>query len=65
MFELYANAMYGWPTMPMPIGFSNADVPTLIAQTLYDDRTGMNMAQQYKTNFVNSVMVTAVGGGHC
>jgi len=65
MFILYSKAMYGWPTLPMPIGFANKDVPTIIAQTLYDDRTGMNMAQEYKRNFGDSVMVTAVGGGHC
>jgi len=65
MFTLYASAMYGWPTLPMPIGFNNEEVPTLIAQTLYDDRTGMNLAQQYKLNFGNSVMVTQLGAGHC
>ncbi|CAK0804675.1 unnamed protein product [Prorocentrum cordatum] len=65
MFDLYSNAMYGLPILPMPIGFANKDIPTFMAQTLYDDRTGMNMAQEYKRNFGDSVMVTAVGGGHC
>merc|ERR1711879_609502 len=57
--------MYGWPFSPMPIGFTNEEVPTLIAQCLYDERTGMSNADQYRLNFQSSYLVTGICGGHC
>ncbi|CAE8742241.1 unnamed protein product [Polarella glacialis] len=65
MFNLFALASYGWPQLPMPIGFSNPDVKTLIANALYDERTGMNCAQQYNLNFPRSTLVVSLSGGHC
>ncbi|CAE8696067.1 unnamed protein product, partial [Polarella glacialis] len=65
MFTYYAIASYGWPQLPMPIGFSNPDVKTLIANALYDERTGMNCAQQYKLHFPRSTLVVSLSGGHC
>jgi len=50
---------------PMPIPFSNADAPSLIVNTLYDERTSIQGAQDYRANFVDSELVTVQGGGHC
>jgi pimeloyl-ACP methyl ester carboxylesterase len=65
MFILYASASYGWPQLPMPIGFSNQNVPAVIANGLYDERTGMAYAQDFKLHFPNSSLVTSLSGGHC
>jgi pimeloyl-ACP methyl ester carboxylesterase len=65
MFGLYAMGSYGWPQLPMPIGFSNQNVPAVIANTLYDERTGMAYAQDFKLHFPNSSLVTSLSGGHC
>jgi hypothetical protein len=61
----FAKASYGWPQLPMPIGFSNQNVPAVIANTLYDERTGMAYAQDFKLHFPNSSLVTSLSGGHC
>jgi pimeloyl-ACP methyl ester carboxylesterase len=65
MFSLYASNTYGWPQLPMPIGFSNQNVPAVIANGLYDERTGMAYAQDFKLHFPNSSLVTSLSGGHC
>merc|ERR1712048_870660 len=65
MFLLYAANAHGLPQLPTPIAFSNPQVRTLIGQGLYDERTGMRFAQQYKVHFSNSTMVTSLSGGHC
>lgn len=65
MFMLYARNANGWPQLPTPISFSNPDVEVVIAQPLYDQRTGMNMAQQFQLNFPKSNMVIAPVAGHC
>jgi len=65
MFLLYATNAHGLPQLPTPIAFSNPQVRTLIGQGLYDERTGMRFAQQYKLHFSNSTMVTSLSGGHC
>jgi len=65
MFLLYATNAHGLPQLPTPIAFSNPQVRTLIGQGLYDERTGMRFAQQYKVHFSNSTMVTSLSGGHC
>lgn len=64
-FLVSIGAAHGWPQQPNPIGFANKDVPTIIAQALYDERTGMNEAQIYRTQFTNSVLVSSVSGDHC
>lgn len=59
------KAAYGWPQLPMPIGFANKDVRVMIAQNLYDGPTGMNSAQLFRARYANSFMLTNQGGGHC
>mmetsp|Transcript_88996 Transcript_88996/g.157587 ORF Transcript_88996/g.157587 Transcript_88996/m.157587 type:complete len:649 (+) Transcript_88996:59-2005(+) len=65
MFLLYATAAHGWPQLPTPIGFDQPQVNSIIAQALYDERTGLNMAQDYKIRFPNSSLVSSLSGGHC
>ncbi|CAE7277760.1 caeA [Symbiodinium sp. CCMP2592] len=65
MFVMNAEAAYGWPQLPTPVGFSNPTVDAVAVNTLYDERTGMNMAQKFQENFPNSSLVTSLGGGHC
>merc|ERR1719343_742098 len=65
MFLLYAKSAYGWPQFPTPVGFSSPTVDTVIAQGLYDERTGMNFAQTYQLHFPRSSLVTSISGGHC
>ncbi|CAE7940229.1 yuaR, partial [Symbiodinium necroappetens] len=43
MFVLNAQGAYGWPQLPTPVGFSNPTVDAVAVNTLYDERTGMNM----------------------
>merc|ERR1712151_1175909 len=61
MFLLYATNAHGLPQLPTPIAFSNPQIKTLIGQGLYDERTGMRFAQQYKVHFSNSTMVGVDG----
>ncbi|CAE7226501.1 caeA [Symbiodinium sp. CCMP2592] len=65
LFIMNAEAAYGWPQLPTPIGFSNPTVDAVAVNTLYDERTGMNMAQKFQENFPNTSLVTSLGGGHC
>merc|ERR1712048_614277 len=64
MFLLYAANAHGMPVLPMPKAFSNPQVRTMIGQGLYDERTGMRLAQLYKLHFSNSTMLTSLSGGH-
>eukprot|EP00439_Symbiodinium_sp_Y106_P081318 s118_g20.t1 len=52
-------------TASTPVGFSNPTVDALIVNPLYDQRTGMNLAQLFQLNFPNSSLVTSLSGGHC
>ena len=65
MYLSYAQAAYGWPQLPTPIGFSHPSVNAVAVNPLYDQRTGMNNAQQFQLNFPNSSLVTSLSGGHC
>jgi len=65
MFSLYAYSAFGWPQVSTPIAFSNPDVDVAIGQALYDQRTGMNMAQDFARNFPKSRMAVAPVSGHC
>lgn len=65
MFMISAKAAYGWPQLPAPIGFSNPTVDAVIVNPLYDERTGMNNAQEFQRNFPRSSLVTSPVGGHC
>merc|ERR1712048_915242 len=64
IFLAYATNAHGVPLLPMPIAFSNPQVRTMIGQALYDERTGMRLAQLYKLHFSNSTMITSLTGGH-
>lgn len=65
LFVMNAEAAYGWPQLPTPVGFSNPTVDAVAVNTLYNERTGMNMAQKLQQHFPNSSLVTSLGGGHC
>lgn len=61
----YMQSTFGWPVEPTPIGFASRNVKMLIANTLYDERTSVENAYMYRTNFVDSKVITAQAGGHC
>ena len=65
MFVKNAEAACGWLQLPTPVGFSNPTMDAVAVNPLYDERTGMNMAQKFQENFPNSSLVTSLGGGHC
>eukprot|EP00931_Biecheleriopsis_adriatica_P072773 TRINITY_DN47184_c0_g1_i1.p1 TRINITY_DN47184_c0_g1~~TRINITY_DN47184_c0_g1_i1.p1 ORF type:complete len:704 (+),score=88.89 TRINITY_DN47184_c0_g1_i1:66-2177(+) len=65
MFLLYVKSLYGFTLQPHPISYASNDVDTVIAEALYDDRTGMNFAQEYRKHFSKSSLITSQSGGHC
>ena len=49
---------------PNPIPFASAEVPTLIANDAYDERTSIENAMLFRTSYTNSKLITAQAGGH-